>query len=123
VSVVPRGEPRGVKQQGGVLDIVHRQLEIECLPADIPEHIEVDVTEMMVGQSVRVHDVSTNPKWKALSDPEMMLMHVIIPKAEEAAATPEAAAAAPGSEPEVVKKGKKDEADAAAEPAAKKDKK
>jgi hypothetical protein len=54
VSVVPRGEPKGVKQQGGVLDIVHRQLELECLPADIPEHIEVDVSEMMVGQSVRV---------------------------------------------------------------------
>ena len=94
VTVVPRGEPKGVKQQGGVLDIVHRQIEIECLPADIPEHIEVDVSEMMVGQSVRVRDVATNAKWKALSDPDMMLMHVIIPKVEEVAATPEAAAAA-----------------------------
>jgi large subunit ribosomal protein L25 len=133
VTVVPRGEPKGVKQQGGVLDIVHRQLEIECLPADIPEHIEVDVTEMMVGQSIRVRDVATNAKWKALSDPEMMLLHVIIPKVEEAPATPEAAAAAAGAapaEPEVIKKGKKDEAegeDAAAAPAkaasAKKEKK
>jgi large subunit ribosomal protein L25 len=130
VTVVPRGEPKGVKQQGGVLDIVHRQIELECLPADIPEHIEVDVTEMMVGQSVRVRDVATNAKWKAVSDPEMMLMHVIIPKVEEVPATPEAAAAAAAAgpaEPEVIKKGKKEEegeAEAAAPaPAAKKEKK
>jgi large subunit ribosomal protein L25 len=130
VTVVPRGEPKGVKQQGGVLDIVHRQLELECLPGDIPEHIEVDVTEMMVGQSVRVRDVATNAKWKAVSDPEMMLMHVIIPKVEEVPATPDAvaaAAAAGPAEPEVIKKGKKDEegeAEAAAPaPAAKKEKK
>jgi large subunit ribosomal protein L25 len=125
VTVVPRGEPKGVKQQGGVLDIVHRQLEIECLPADIPEHIEVDVAEMMVGQSVRVRDVATNAKWKAISDPDMMLLHVIIPKVEEVAVTPEAAAAAATAapaEPEVIKKGKKEEAEgeeAAAAPAKK----
>ena len=130
VTVVPRGEPKGVKQQGGVLDIVHRQLELECLPGDIPEHIEIDVTEMMVGQSVRVRDVATSAKWKAVSDPEMMLMHVIIPKVEEVPATPDAvaaAAAAGPAEPEVIKKGKKDEegeAEAAAPaPAAKKEKK
>jgi large subunit ribosomal protein L25 len=130
VTVVPRGEPKGVKQQGGVLDIVHRQIELECLPADIPEHIEIDVTEMLVGQSVRVRDVATSAKWKAVSDPEMMLMHVIIPKVEEVPATPEAvaaAAAAGPAEPEVIKKGKKDEegeAEAAAPaPAAKKEKK
>ena len=130
VTVVPRGEPKGVKQQGGVLDIVHRQIEIECLPADIPQHIEVDVTEMMVGMNVRVRDVATNAKWKALSDPDMMLLHVIIPKVEEVAPTPEAAAAAAGAapaEPEVIKKGKKEEAEGdeapAAAPAAKKEKK
>src|SRR6185295_6501904 len=83
VTVVPRGEPKGVKQQGGVLDIVHRQIEIECLPADIPQNIEVDVTEMMVGMSVRVRDVATNQKWKAITDPETMLLHVVIPKVEE----------------------------------------
>ncbi len=65
VTVVPQGEPKGVKQQGGVLDIVHRQIEIECLPADIPNNIEVDVSELMVGQSIRVKDIATNPKWKA----------------------------------------------------------
>jgi len=130
VTVVAKGEPKGVKQQGGVLDIVHRQIEVECLPADIPQHIEVDVTELIVGQSIRVRDLMTNPKWKAVSDGEMMLMHVIIPKVEEVAATPEAAAAgaaAAPAEPEVIKKGKKDEegaAEAAAPAAAaKKDKK
>ena len=130
VTVVAQGEPKGVKQQGGVLDIVHRQVEIECLPADIPNHIVIDVSEMMVGQSVRVKDVATNPKWKALSDPEMMLLHVIIPKVEETPAPgTEAAAAgtaATPAEPEVIKKGKKEEegAEAAAAPAAaKKEKK
>lgn len=109
VTVVAQGEPKGVKQQGGVLDIVHRQVEIECLPADIPNNIVIDVSELMVGQSIRVKDVATNPKWKALSDPEMMLLHVIIPKVEETPAPAEAAAttaAATPAEPEVIKKGK-----------------
>jgi large subunit ribosomal protein L25 len=128
VTVVAHGEPKGVKQQGGVLDIVHRQVELECLPADIPNHIVLDVSELMVGQSIRVKDVATNPKWKVLSDPEMMLLHVIIPKVEEAPAPAEAAAGAVATpaEPEVIKKGKKDEetAEAAPAPAAgKKDKK
>ena len=128
VTVVASGEPRGVKQQGGVLDIVHRQIEIECLPADIPNHIEVDVTELMVGMSVRVKDVATNAKWKAITDPETMLLHVVIPKVEEAPAAADAAApgaAAASAEPEVIKKGKKDEEGAEAAPAAagKKDKK
>ena len=129
VNVVAQGEPKGVKQQGGVLDIVNRTIEVECLPADIPNHIEVDVTEMMVGQSVRVKDLPTNAKWKACSDPEMMVMHVIIPRVEEVPAAPEAAAAAGAAaaapaEPEVIKKGKKEEETAEAAPAAgKKEKK
>jgi len=129
VTVVPQGEPKGVKQQGGVLDIVHRQIEIECLPADIPNNIEVDVREMMVGQSIRVMDLILNAKWKAVTDPETMLLHVIIPKVEEAPAPAEAAAAgtaAATAEPEVIKKGKKEEEGAEAAPAAaagKKDKK
>jgi large subunit ribosomal protein L25 len=121
VTVVAQGEPKGVKQQGGVLDIVHRQIEIECLPADIPNNVVIDVSDLMVGQSVRVKDVATNPKWKALSDPEMMILHVIIPKVEEAPAPAEAAAAgaaATPAEPEVIKKGKKEEEAAEAAPAA-----
>ena len=120
VTVVPQGEPKGVKQQGGVLDIVHRQIEIECLPADIPNNIEVDVSELMVGQSIRVKDIATNPKWKAMTDPETMLLHVIIPKVEEVPVVADAAAAgaaAAPAEPEVIKKGKKDEEAAEAAPA------
>jgi large subunit ribosomal protein L25 len=130
VTVVAQGEPKGVKQQGGVLDIVHRQIEIECLPADIPNNIEVDVRELMVGQSIRVKDLATNAKWKAMTDPETMLLHVIIPKVEETPApgteVAAAGAAAAPAEPEVIKKGKKEEegAEAAAAPAAgKKEKK
>ncbi len=129
VTVVAQGEPKGVKLQGGVLDIVHRQVEIECLPADIPNNIVIDVSEMMVGQSIRVKDIAENAKWKALSDPEMMILHVIIPKVEETPAPAEAAvagAAATPAEPEVIKKGKKEEETAEAAPApaaAKKDKK
>jgi large subunit ribosomal protein L25 len=132
VPVVPRGEPKGVKQQGGVLDIVHRSIELECLPGDIPQQIDIDVSELLVGQNVRVRDVATNAKWKSLSDADMMLVHVIIPKVEEVPATPEATAAAATAapaEPEVIKKGKKEEEGeeaapaAAAAPAGKKEKK
>ena len=129
VTVVAQGEPKGVKQQGGVLDIVHRQIEIECLPADIPTTSRWTSRELMVGQSIRVKDIATNPKWKAVTDPETMLLHVIIPKVEEtpapAAEGAVAGTAAAPAEPEVIKKGKKDEegAEAAAPAAGKKEKK
>jgi large subunit ribosomal protein L25 len=108
VQITVKGEPKGVKQQGGLLDIVHREVEIECLPADIPEHIEIDVAELMLGQAIRLKDVATNPKWKAVTDPDVMLVHVIAPRAV-VEPTPEAAAvAAPGAPGEagVIKKGK-----------------
>ena len=113
VSVVPRGEPKGVKQQGGIVDFVSREIEVECLPADIPQHIDVDVTELMLHQGIRVRDLPTDGKWKATSDPDQMIVHVVAPKVEEVAATDAAAAATPGAaaEPEVIKKGKKDEDD------------
>jgi large subunit ribosomal protein L25 len=107
VPVVTRGEAPGVKQQGGILDFVHREIEIECLPADIPEHIEVDVSDLMMGQNIRVRDVLAGVKWTPVSDPEMMLVHVIALKVEEPAeASAEAAAAEAPAEPEVIKKGK-----------------
>ena len=111
VPIVLKGEPRGVKQQGGLLDFVTREIEVECLPTDIPEHIDIDVSELMLNQSIRVRDLAQDPKWKAVTDGETMLVHVVMPKAEEsaAAATAEAAAAAPTAEPEVIKKGKTDE--------------
>jgi large subunit ribosomal protein L25 len=114
IPVIVKGEPKGVKQQGGILEFIRREIEIECLPGDIPEHVEVDVSELMLHQGIRVRDLPVSPKWKALSEPEMMLVHVIMPKAEEAPATAEAAAtvATPTvpAEPEVIKKGKKEEA-------------
>ena len=112
IPVIVKGEPKGVKQQGGLLEFIRREIEVECFPADIPEHVEVDVSELMLHQGIRVRDIATDAKWKSVSDPEMMLVHVILPKAEDVAATPEtvaAAATATPAEPEVIKKGKKEE--------------
>src|SRR4051812_21238084 len=114
VPVTIKGEAPGVKQQGGILEFVHRQVEVECLPADIPEHIEINVGDLMLHQGVRVRDAVANPRVKVVTDADMMLVHVIMPKAEEVA-TPaaDAAAAAPTApaEPEVMKKGKKEDAE------------
>src|SRR5436190_18254501 len=85
IPVVVKGEPKGVKQQGGLLEFIRREIEIECLPADIPENVEVDVSELMLHEGVRVREIATDAKWKSVSDPEMMLVHVILPKAEEVA--------------------------------------
>jgi large subunit ribosomal protein L25 len=109
IPIVVRGEPKGVKQQGGILDFVHREIEVECLPADIPEKIEIDVSELLVNQAVRVRDLAADPKWKPLTDGEVMLVHVMMPKVEEpepTAADAAAAATATPAEPEVIKKGK-----------------
>ena len=112
VPIVLKGESRGVKQQGGIVDFVTRDIEVQCLPTDIPENIAVDITELMLNQSVRLKDLPQGPKWKAITDGETMIVHVVMPKAEEAAqaaetATAEAAPAA-AAEPEVIKKGKEE---------------
>lgn len=109
VPFVIKGEPKGVKVQGGLLDFVTREITVLALPTEIPEHIDVDVSELMLNQSIRVKDLAQDSKWKAVSDPETMIVHVVMPKAEEAAAPAEGAApAAAGSEPEVIKKGKEE---------------
>jgi large subunit ribosomal protein L25 len=109
VPIHLKGEPKGVKLQGGMHDFVTREVEVQCLPADIPERIEIDVTELNLHDAVRLRDLPPNPKWKALNEPETMLVHVVLPKAEESAtADAEAAAATPSTEPEVIKKGKTD---------------
>jgi large subunit ribosomal protein L25 len=115
IPVIVKGEPKGVKQQGGVLEVIRREIEIECLPGDIPENVEVDASELMLHQGIRVRDIAVSPKWTAISDADMMLVHVIMPKAEEVAAPAEAAAttATTPAEPEVIKKGKKEEAEEA----------
>ena len=115
IPVTVHGEPKGVKQQGGILEFIRREIVIECLPADIPEHVDVDVSELMLHQGIRVRDIATSPKWKPVTEGEAMLVHVIMPKAEEVAAPAEAAAAATATpaEPEVIKKGKKEEGEEA----------
>jgi large subunit ribosomal protein L25 len=126
IPVSVRGEPKGVKQQGGLLEFIRREIVIECLPGDIPENVDIDVSELMLHQGIRVRDLPADGKWKAVSDADQMIVHVVAPKVEEVA-TPEAtaAAAAPGAavEPEVIKKGKKDEDDEKAEKSEKKEKK
>jgi len=108
VPVILRGEPRGVKLQGGLLDFVTREIQVQCLPTDIPEHIDVDVTEMALNQSVRVRDLAQDAKWKPVTDADTMLVHIVMPKAEESAAAATAEGATATAEPEVVKKGKDD---------------
>jgi large subunit ribosomal protein L25 len=101
------GDAKGVKLQGGIVDFVHRELVVECLPGDIPQHLTVDVTELMLHDGIRVRDLDTGGKWKPVTDGDMLIVHVIAPKTEaepvaaDAAASPTAAA-----EPEVIKKGK-----------------
>ena len=109
VPVTLKGEPKGVKQQGGLLDFVTREIQVQCLPTEIPEHIDIDVSEMMLNQSIRVRDLAQDSKWKAVTPPDTMIVHVVMPKAEESAqaATVEGAPAA--AEPEVIKKGKTEE--------------
>jgi large subunit ribosomal protein L25 len=114
IPVSVKGEPKGVKQQGGILEFVRREIEIECLPGDIPEHVEIDVSELMVHQGIRVRDIAHDVKWTAVTDGDTMLVHIILPKAEEEPPAAEAAAAttpATPAEPEVIKKGKKEEAE------------
>ncbi len=113
VPVVTQGEPKGVKQQGGLLEVITRQVEIECVPDSIPENFVIDVTELMLNDSKRASDIKLAEGVRLLSAPEAVIAHVVGIKAEEeAAAAPDVAATT--SEPEVVKKGKKeDEAPAA----------
>jgi large subunit ribosomal protein L25 len=107
VPVQLTGEARGVKMQGAIVDFVHRELEVECLPGDIPEHITVDVSELMLHDGVRVRELQTGGKWKALSEPDMLIVHLVSPKTEaEPAAAEGAAGATPAAEPEVMKQGK-----------------
>jgi len=111
IPVVPVGEAKGIKQQGGILEFIRREIDIECLPGDIPESVEVDVSDLMLHQGIRVRDLPANPKWTPVSEGDMMLIHVIAPKVEEAPAAAEAAVIAPAApaEPELIKKGKKEE--------------
>jgi large subunit ribosomal protein L25 len=119
VPVVTHGDPKGVKLQGGIHEIITREVEIECLPDDIPEEFVVNVSELMIGQSVRASEIPLGANVKLLSPGDAVVSHVVSLKAEEVAPVAEVAAT-PTSEPEVIKKGKKDEEGGEAAPPAKK---
>ncbi|MDX9733320.1 MAG: 50S ribosomal protein L25 [Thermoanaerobaculia bacterium] len=114
VPVETVGTAIGVKL-GGLLDVVTRELEVECLPADIPASIQADVSNLDASGVMRVADLALGEKVQVLGDPDRVIAHIVTHKTEEAAAADAAPAAA---EPEVVKKGKKEE-EGAAKPAAK----
>jgi large subunit ribosomal protein L25 len=121
VPVFTEGEAAGVKVQGGLLEIITRAVEIECLPDDIPEKFVVNVSELMIGQSKRASDVALAGTAKLVSDPQSVIAHIVALRAEAVVAPVEGAVAAPAAaEPEVVKKGKKDEAPAPEEKGKKK---
>jgi large subunit ribosomal protein L25 len=109
VRVQTTGEPKGVKIQGGLLEVITREIEIECLPDDIPELYTVDVAELMIGQNLRASEIPLGGSVKLISSPEQVIAHVVALKAEEVAAPAEGAVAAAPAEPEVIKKGKKEE--------------
>ena len=111
VPVHFHGEPQGVKLQGGIFEVVTREVEIECLPGDIPDEFRVDVTPLMIGKHLRAADLPFDPaKVKLVTDPHRVVAHVVALRAEAEVAAPEAATAeAAPAEPEVIKKGKKEE--------------
>jgi len=119
VPIFLKGEAEGVKTQGGILEQIAREIEIECLPSDIPSHIDAEVTHLVFGTVLRVSDLPHSGKLKVLTDPNQPVAHIISVKEEEVV-TPEAAAAeaaAAPAEPEVIKKGKQETEEEAAEAA------
>jgi large subunit ribosomal protein L25 len=113
VSIEALGEPVGVKSDGGILELQMREVEVECLPADIPQHLQVDVSNLRIGDHVTVADlVYDREKVKLLADEHQIVAGVLAPRMVEevapAAAVPEGEAAA-AAEPEVIKKGGKTE--------------
>ena len=116
------GEAAGVKQEGGIMEQMLREVEIECLPADIPSHIDANVAHLTFGKVLRVSDLPKSDKIKFLTDANQPVAHVTSVK-EEVVATPEAVAAEAGAapaEPEVIKKGKQETGEEGAEGAAEK---
>ncbi len=111
------GEPAGVKQQGGILEQIAREVEVECLPGDIPNAIELNVAELVFGMVLRVENLPKSDKIKILSDPGQPVAHIITIKEEEVATADAVAgeAAAAPAEPEVIKKGKQETEEEGAE--------
>jgi len=104
VDVEMVGEAQGVKTDGGIMDVVTRSLEVECLPSDIPESIKVDVSPLKINDYIRVKNLPVDAKVRILSDPEVVIVTIVPPVKEEEVV--EAAAPAEPAEPEVIRKGK-----------------
>jgi large subunit ribosomal protein L25 len=119
VPILLEGVPVGVKMQGGILDQVLREVEIECLPGDIPSHIDMNVSSLGLGNSIRVADLPRGGKLKFITDENATVAHIVAIKEEVAPVVDVVAAAAP-AEPEVAKKGKVETPDAPADKGGKK---
>ena len=113
IPVHVHGEPKGVKQQGGVLDVVTREVEVECLPDDIPADFRLEIASLEINQAIRAADLPMTNSMKLVMAPEAVIVHIVAPKLD-------AEAAAAAGEPEVIKKGKKDDKAPAADAKAKK---
>jgi large subunit ribosomal protein L25 len=100
------GVPEGVKTEGGILEHILRTVEVECLPADIPEHLDVDASALHINQHLSVQDIPASDKIRILTDTSATILVVAAPREEEVAAPTEVAPEAPAAEPEVIKKGK-----------------
>src|SRR5499433_2150810 len=109
VPVHTFGEAQGVKVQGGIFETVTREVEIECLPAEIPAEFRLDVTNLMIGMSLRASDIPMDSnKMKLVTEPERVIAHVVALRVEEEKPAEVAAEGAAPAEPEVIKKGKKE---------------
>ncbi|MGA3201011.1 MAG: 50S ribosomal protein L25 [Bryobacteraceae bacterium] len=109
VPVHTTGEPKGVKLQGGLHELITREVEIECLPDDIPEQFVLDATELSIGENLRASQIPMTGSMKLISNPDAVISHVVSIKVEEAPVAEVVAAAPVAAEPEVAKKGKKEE--------------
>jgi large subunit ribosomal protein L25 len=116
VPVHTIGEPEGVKLQGGLHEVITREIEVECLPNEIPDELTIDVSKLTMGQAVRASDVPLPGSVRLVSPAEAVISHIVAMKAEEVAAPVPGAEVAPAAvaEPEVIKKGKKEEEEEAA---------
>ncbi|MEJ2006677.1 MAG: 50S ribosomal protein L25 [Acidobacteriota bacterium] len=112
------GEPQGVKVQGGVFEFTLREVEVECLPDDIPENIAIDVTDLTIGRHLRVSDLPISANVKVLAEPARVVAHVAAPKAAEVAPAAEVVEEVAGAEPELIRKRKAEEEGAEEEKAA-----
>ena len=109
VPVRAIGDPKGVKIQGGLHELITREIEVECLPDEIPEEFTIDVSELMIGQNIRAGDIPLAGSTRLLSPADSVISHVITIKVEAEPVAAEVAAAPVAAEPEVIKKGKKEE--------------